>query len=44
MFGIDDTVAFIENQAEHHRRKTFKEELEAILREHAMDYDEWMLD
>lgn len=42
--GIDDTIAYIENQAEHHRRKTFKDELAAILRKHAMDYEEWMLD
>jgi hypothetical protein len=44
VFAIDDTVAYIENQAEHHRKKTFKEELEAILKMHAMDYEGWMLD
>lgn len=42
--GIDDTVAYIENQAEHHRKKTFKEELETILKKHGIDYEDWMLD
>ena len=42
--GIDDTVAYIENQAKHHREKSFKEELEAILKKHAMEYENWMLD
>ena len=40
----EDVNAYIENQAEHHRKKTFKEELEAILKKHAMDYEDWMLD
>ena len=42
--GIDDTVAYMENQAQHHQTKTFKEEVELILRKHAMDYEDWMLD
>ncbi len=42
--GIDDTVAYIERQVEHHRTKTFKEEFEAILKRHAMKYKDWMLD
>jgi len=42
--GIDDTVAYIENQAEHHRKKTFKEEFETILKKHAIEYEHWMLD
>jgi putative transposase len=42
--GIDQTIAYIEKQAEHHRKKTFKEELEAILKKHAMEYEDWMLD
>ncbi len=44
MSGIEDTVAYIENQAAHHHKKTFKEELEAILKKHGMDYEGWMLD
>jgi REP-associated tyrosine transposase len=42
--GIDDTTAYIENQAEHHRKKTFKAELEAILKRHHIVYEGWMLD
>jgi putative transposase len=42
--GIDDTIAYIANQAEHHRRKTFKEEFEAILKKHGIEYEERMLE
>jgi putative transposase len=41
---IDATVAYIRNQAEHHRKRTFREELEGILRKHGFDFDESMLD
>jgi len=26
--GVDDTIAYIDNQAEHHKRLSFKEELQ----------------
>ncbi|MBX3418662.1 MAG: IS200/IS605 family transposase [Pirellulaceae bacterium] len=42
--GIDDTIAYIENQAAHHQKKSFRDELEAILRKHGMAYEDWMLD
>ena len=42
--GVDATTAYIENQAEHHLRRTFKEELKAILNKHGMEYEDWMLD
>jgi putative transposase len=42
--GIDDTVAYIENQAEHHRKRSFQDELKAILKKHEMEYEDWMLD
>ncbi len=42
--GIDDTIAYIENQAKHHHKMTFREELEAILKRHAIEYQDWMLD
>ena len=42
--GIEATVAYIENQAEHHRRRTFQEELKTILDKHGMVYEDWMLD
>ena len=36
---IDSVVKYILNQEEHHRRKTFKEEYEAMLKEFAVEYD-----
>ena len=43
MSGIPDTVAYIQNQAEHHRIKSFKEEFVAFLKKHEMEYDETTL-
>jgi putative transposase len=42
--GIDDTVAYIRNQTEHHRTRSFREEFIAMLRRHGFDYDERMHD
>jgi putative transposase len=42
--GIDVTVAYIRNQTEHHRTRSFREELVAMLRRHGLNYDEGMLD
>jgi putative transposase len=42
--GVDATVAYIRNQTEHHRTRSFREEFAAILRRHGLDYDERMLD
>ncbi len=36
---IDDTTAYIANQAEHHRRRTFQEEFVAFLEKHGIEYD-----
>lgn len=33
-------IAYIENQEEHHRRRTFQEEYRAFLDKYAVDYDE----
>ncbi len=38
--GVEDTTRYIQGQAEHHRRMSFKEELEAFLRKHRMVYVE----
>ena len=38
--GIEDTTAYIQGQAEHHRKTTFKEELEVFLKRHGMEYVE----
>jgi len=37
---IDDTIAYINNQREHHRKTTFQEEYLAILKKHGIEYDE----
>ncbi len=37
---IADTVAYINGQEEHHRKRTFKEEFVAFLKKHDVDYDE----
>jgi len=42
--AVDATVTYIRNQAEHHRTRTFREELMAMLRKHGFDYNERMLD
>jgi REP element-mobilizing transposase RayT len=36
---IDSVVKYILNQEEHHRRRTFQEEYEELLREFAVQYD-----
>lgn len=42
--GQDATITYIENQAEHHRRKTFDEELKTILERHSIEYERWTLE
>ena len=37
---LDKTVQYIKNQAEHHRKMTFKEEFVALLKKHRIAYDE----
>jgi REP element-mobilizing transposase RayT len=37
---IDRTIAYIQSQAEHHRKKTFQEEFLEILKKHGIQYDE----
>ena len=41
--GISDvsrTIAYIESQEEHHRKRTYQEEFLAILKKHGIAYDE----
>ncbi len=38
--GVADTTAYINNQHEHHRTRTFQEEFIAFLRRHGIEYDE----
>jgi putative transposase len=42
--ALDATVAYIRNQHEHHRRRSFREEFENMLRKHGFDFDEAMLE
>ncbi len=37
---IEETIRYIERQAEHHRRKTFQEEYIEFLKRHGIEYDE----
>ena len=37
---IEATVAYINNQKEHHRRQTFEEEFRSFLQKHNIEYDE----
>jgi putative transposase len=36
----DRLIAYVKNQEEHHRKKTFKDEYIELLKEHGVDYDE----
>jgi len=42
--GIEATVSYIRNQAEHDRRRTFREEFVMMLRRRGLDYNDKMLD
>ncbi len=37
---VDVVVDYIKNQAEHHRKKSFEDELRAFLKKYKVDYDE----
>ena len=37
---IPNVVNYIKNQEDHHRKKSFKAEYEALLKEHEVDYQE----
>ena len=40
MSAIDATVVYIRNQAEHHRKRTFRDEFNAMLRKNGFDFAE----
>jgi putative transposase len=42
--GVKDTIHYIQAQEEHHRKKSFREELEVFLKKHGYDYKAEMLD
>lgn len=35
-----DTISYIQNQEEHHRKTTFQDEFHAILKKHGIEFDE----
>jgi putative transposase len=41
--GLDATVTYINNQTEHHRKRSFREEFIAMLHEHHFEYEESMV-
>ena len=36
---MEKTIAYIQQQKEHHRRKTFQEEFRELLERHGIEYD-----
>ena len=42
--GMADTVRYIQTQEEHHRKKSFREELEAILQKHGIAIEPRMME
>ena len=38
--NADEVRRYIENQAEHHRRMTFQDELRALFQRHGIEFDE----
>jgi REP element-mobilizing transposase RayT len=42
--GVADTVDYIAKQEEHHRQRSFREELEMFLKKHGCEYRAEMLD
>ena len=42
--GINETCAYIRDQEEHHRTRTFREEVITFLQRHGLHFDDAMLD
>ena len=40
----DNLIEYVKNQEEHHKTKTFREELVELLKEHGVEYDEKYLE
>ena len=38
--GLEETVAYISNQEQHHHTRTFEDEFVAFLKRHGIDYNE----
>lgn len=39
-YEVDKVIAYIENQKEHHRKKTFQEEYRAFLKKYNIEFDD----
>jgi putative transposase len=37
---LDPLIAYVENQAEHHRKETFQDEFRRLLKKYGIEYDE----
>src|SRR3954468_9074830 len=42
--GVEETIAYIRGQEEHHRQRTFREEVALFLRRHGIEHDETALE
>ena len=42
--GIEATTRYIEQQEQHHQRRSFKDELVVMLKKHKIPFEPWMLD
>jgi len=40
----DKLIHYVKNQEEHHKKKTFREELVELLKEHSVEFNEKYLD
>lgn len=42
--GVDATTRYIQQQEQHHKKRSFRDELVVMLRKHKIEFEEWMLD
>jgi REP element-mobilizing transposase RayT len=42
--GVDETCAYIRDQEEHHRTRTYREEVITFLQRHGLHFDDAMLE
>jgi REP element-mobilizing transposase RayT len=42
--GLEATTRYIHRQEQHHRKKSFRDELVVMLRKHRIEFEDWMLD
>lgn len=37
--GVEETIAYIRNQEEHHRTRSYREEIASVLKRHGIEFD-----